>query len=84
MTSTSSKVLPFLAILIMFGAILFEGYYGIELDLQTLVPIVVTLGGAGAAKAAIEKAAEVRKAIPPQIQSIIDEELKKLVDKIKS
>lgn len=52
--------------------------------LNVMFPILAPLGMTGAAKAAIENAGAVRKAIPENIKKIIQDEAKKGVDSVRS
>ena len=77
MTSNSSKAIPFVVISIVVLTISAEVYYDTEIDLEAFLPLLVPLGIGGAAKAAIENAAQARKALPKNSEDIIREEIKK-------
>ena len=81
MTSTSSKLIPFIVIAIAVGAFSVEAAYDVELDLDALIPILVPMGVAGAAKSAIENASALRKALPENIEKIVRDEVGRVVPK---
>jgi hypothetical protein len=84
MTSTSSKAIPFIVLAIVAVTFIAEAVYDIDIDLESMVPILAPLGVAGAAKTAIENAGAVRKALPENIRKIIQDEAKKGIDSVKS
>lgn len=81
MTSATSKAIPFIVIGIAVMAFAVEATYDIELDLDALIPILAPMGVAGAAKAAIENASALRKALPETIEKIIRDEVSRVVPK---
>jgi len=68
-------------IVIVVGAFSVEAAYDVELDLEALIPILAPMGVAGAAKAAIENASALRKALPENIEKIIRDEVGRVVPK---
>lgn len=81
MTSNSSKSIPFLVLGIVALMMLAEVYYGVDIDLETLLPFFIALGITGGAKSAIEKASQARKAIPEEIKLLIRTELERVIPK---
>ncbi len=79
MASASSKSIPFIVLVIAVAAIGWEHYSGMEDVLESLLPILASMGVAGAAKSAIAKAAEVRKTIPKELENTIIKELEKKI-----
>ena len=63
------------------SAFVVEAAYDIELDLEALIPILAPMGVAGAAKAAIENASALRKAMPENVEKIIRDEIGRAVPK---
>ena len=57
MTSKSSKTLPFIVLGIVVVTIVAEQAYGINIDLESYLPLLVAIGIGGAAKSAITRAA---------------------------
>ena len=84
MASNSSKSLPFLVLAIVIGTMAAEVYYEIQIDLQEILPLLIIIGIGGAAKVAVEKAAEARKSLPKPIEDLVKKELEKLIEKGKS
>jgi len=78
MTSNSSKSLPFIVLAIVGLVFVVEAAYEIDINLEEVAPILTAIGVGGAAKAAIERAGSVRKAIPDNIKEIIRKEADKL------
>ena len=81
MTSTSSKSLPFIVLGIVFTLFVAEAWYDIDIDVEQFTPVLVAIGVGGAAKAAVEKAGAVRKAIPDNIKQIIRDEVDGVIGK---
>ena len=79
--TSKSKSLPFLVLAIVALSLLAEVYYEIEIDLNQIMPVLIAVGVAGAAKKAVEKAAEARKAIPKNIEELIKKEIEKVLPK---
>lgn len=79
--NSKSKSLPFLVLTIVALTLLAEVYYQIEIDLNEIMPVLIAIGVAGAAKKAVEKAAEARKAIPKDIENLIKKEIEKVIPK---
>lgn len=64
MTKTSSRVIPFIVIAIVVAALWYEAENpGQRIDIESYMPILVALGVGGAAKSAIQRAADAHKGI---------------------
>lgn len=81
MTSSTSKSIPFIVMAIAGVAFAVEAAYDIELDLEALIPILAPMGVAGAAKAMVQNASAIRKAMPEEIKKIIQDEMGRVVPK---
>jgi len=79
--SSKSKSLPFIVLAIVALSLAAEVYYEIEIDLAQVMPVLIAIGIGGAAKKAIEKAAEARKAIPANFEELIKKEIAKVLPK---
>lgn len=62
MASKSSKSLPFIVLTVAFALAIYEAQTGHTVNVDLLVPILAPIGIAGAAKSAIEKVAQAKKA----------------------
>ena len=67
MTQPYNQAIPFIVLAIVGATFIAEAAYDVDIDLESLVPILAPLGVAGAAKAAIENAGSIRKALPDNI-----------------
>ena len=56
--------LPFIVIAVAVIMVVCEGIFPIELDIQTIMPLLVAIGIGGAAKKAVEKAFATKDALP--------------------
>ena len=63
MTKASSRVIPFIVIAIVGLALLYEAETGKRVDIEAYMPVLVALGVGGAAKSAIQRAADAHKGI---------------------
>ena len=79
MASKYSKALPFLVLLIVISTIAAEVYYNTEIDLEEFIPVLTAIGVGGAAKSAIQHAAQVRKEIPQNIDDKIRQGLRRIL-----
>jgi hypothetical protein len=62
MASTTSKALPFIVLAIALGLSIYQAETGKVVPLETIIPILVPIGVAGAVKSAVEKVVEAKKA----------------------
>ena len=84
MASNSSKTLPFLVLSIVIVTLFAESYYEIEIDLESLIPVLIPIGIGGVAISSIKKAAEARKSLPKPIEDLIQKEIAKIIEKGRS
>ena len=78
MTSKTSKSIPFLAMLMVTLSVIGKAL-GFDIPIESLIPFWTVLAGAGAAKAAVTKAAAIRRAIPQDIEEKIIATIKEQV-----
>lgn len=78
MTSNSSKAIPYIVLLILITTIFAEGYFGIDIDLESYIPILIPMGLGGAGLAAIKAASEARKKVPTEIEDLIKDQARRL------
>jgi len=77
----TSTIMPFLVLAIVLGSIVIEQMYDIEINIEDFAIILAPLGVAGAAKAAIQKAGQVKANIPSNLKNIIDHEVNEVLRK---
>ena len=56
--------LPFIVIALAVGMVAYEGYTDTELDVETLMPLLIAVGLGGAVKKTVEKAFAAKAALP--------------------
>ena len=73
--------LPFIVIAVAVIMVVCEGIFPIELDIQTIMPLLVAIGIGGAAKKAVEKAFAAKDALPESFKNAVKAEVEKLSSK---
>lgn len=79
----TSKLLPFLVLFIVFGALAVETKYGVEVDLEQATPILLAIGVTGGAIKAIKSAASVKKELPEELKRQFSLMVQNAEDKIR-
>lgn len=82
MASKSSKSIPFLVLAIVVFTMIAEVHYGVNIDLEQALPVLLALGVSGAGLSAVKSASHARKSLPADFEKIIKEEIKKGLDSI--
>jgi len=79
MASQTSKALPYVVLLSTLGIVSGEAYFDVEVDLETIIPILIPLGLGGAGLSAVRSIAQAKTAMmPAETRKVIVEELQKL------
>ena len=75
MASNSSKALPYLAMLIVFLALVIEVHYGIDVDLEQALPFLMAIGVTGGVIKAVKEASKIKKMLPNEFEHTIKEQI---------
>ena len=70
--------LPFIVIAVAVIMVAYEGHTGVEIDVETIMPLLVAIGIGGAAKKAVEKAFATKDALPESFKNAIKAEVEKI------
>jgi len=82
MASSSSKAMPYAVLLTAIGMVAGEAYYDIEIDLDTLIPVLIPLGLGGAGLSAVKSISAAKTAVASNdTKKIIAEEMRKIKNK---
>ena len=73
--------LPFIVIAVAVIMVAYEGIEEVELDIETIMPLLVAIGIGGAAKKAVEKAFATKDALPESFKNAVKAEVEKLTPK---
>ena len=73
--------LPFIAIAVAVGMVVYEGHANVELDIQTIMPLLVAVGVGGAVKKTVEKAFAAKATLPKSFKDAVKAEVEKLTPK---
>ena len=76
--------LPFIVIAVAVGMVAYEGYAGVEIDVETVMPLLVAIGLGGAAKKTVEKVFATKDSLPAFVKEQIEAEVKKVTSLNKS
>lgn len=76
--------LPFIVIALAVSMVVIDGFTAAELDIQTIMPLLVAIGIGGAAKKTVEKAFAARDSLPKFVKEQIKTEVEKLSKKTSS
>ena len=78
MSSKSSKILPYLILVILVATLSAETYLDTDIDLETYMPFLMAIGLGGAGLSVVKSAANAKKIMPEQIKESIKVEIDKL------
>ncbi len=70
--------LPFIVLALAVGMVAYEGYADVEIDVETIMPLLVAVGIGGAAKKTIEKAFAAKASLPQFVKDQVRAEVEKL------
>lgn len=69
--------LPFIVLALAVGMVAYEGYTDTELDVETLMPLLIAVGVGGAVKKTVEKAFAAKASLPSSVKEQIRDEVRK-------
>ena len=69
--------LPFIVIALAVGMVAYEGYTDTELDVETIMPLLIAVGLGGAVKKTVEKAFAAKASLPSSVKEQIRNEVRK-------
>ena len=69
--------LPFIVIALAVGMVAYEGYTDTELDVETIMPLLIAVGLGGAVKKTVEKAFAAKASLPSSVKEQIRDEIRK-------
>ena len=77
MASTLSRLIPLAVLGIVALSIFAEVQYGVKINLESFLPLLVPLGIGGLGKSIFDQAVAARKALPSDIEDLIKSEIAK-------
>ena len=69
--------LPFIVLALAVGMVAYEGYAEVEIDVETIMPLLVAVGLGGAVKKTVEKAFAAKASLPSSVKEQIRDEVRK-------
>jgi hypothetical protein len=79
MASKSSKALPYIAVFAVIGLGLIEALFDVNIPLEEMTPVLVTVGIGGAGLAAVKAVSIGKKIATPEIKKLLEDAGYKLV-----